>query len=382
MLTIGTPWPRCNDIHFLLNKGGKPSTVKIESKRIAYKYPDIGIIVLKPIIDRIIFGFTPTPDFLKQFDPGTDISEYLSVIKANAVGDAKSNEDGLSYLEGVPFKKPPYSNYNVNLRFQPDGVSDHVIIQIDPKKPSHPYIKIDLNPNRIDQAGMASFRKRFMSLLITEAMHFKYVDVLRWSKIYRTDVAIDILGVRPCDLEIFHMVNGKPSPEKSHQYESKTGRPETIYPQVKPGKSSTEYVYDRRQKQLDKGWTPDFRDFLHSRYECRMGQTTFYKLMNAKNRAVRISINALDIRGLWKMKTEHVLFTRYALDRNLEKVLELVPLQLQPEYKAIFKSNTYEIWQPKKIWAGWEDGLRHSGLFDDAEELLKSVHSSAKKPKS
>jgi len=313
----------------------------------------------------LTFGFVPDEKLLKKYDPAANLDEYKTYIKGSLAGDGFHTEiTGLSYIQGVSFKKPPYSLYDVNLTFKPCPNSEPIIIQIMPKKGGYSFMRFDMNPNRITKKGMENFWTIIEEVVLLIPGHsISREDFLIWSKIYIAEIAVDILGARPSELEITSMTNNKPIPQKSHVYKSKTGRVQTKYPKVKKGKSDTEYVYDKRQERLDCGAEPIYGDFLHSRFECRVQKTTFYKLSNIKNRCVRVSIRTLDYGKFSKMKYTQHLFIRYALDRTLDKALEAIPPKFKPTYQNAYDTAMRKIWDAKKIWSYWPETLKNSDLI-------------------
>lgn len=378
MITITANVP-CNTIGFLPNKDNKLHKIKLVSKRIADRYVDIGIIVLKPIIDKITFGFTPTQEFIDKYNPAISEAEYKKYIKGTLFGDAAYNTansliEGVSMVSNVPFMKKPYKSYNVNIHYKPPSASDSIFIQIDPKssydsktqkeiKSKLAFMRFDMNPSRFSEKAMAEFRLFMEELLAMPGGYVPYDDVIANAPIYRADVAVDILGARPYDLEIKSMANKKPAAHKSLTFNNATGRMETIYTKVKKGKSSTEYLYDKRREQLDAKKEPIYGDFLHSRYECNMQKTTFQKLAKTTNRCVRISIRALDNTKFAKRGYVERLFIRYALDRTLDKALEMIPPKLQPKFQNAYNDSIHNIWDAKKLWSYWKDTVSNSGFF-------------------
>ncbi len=360
----------CNTIDFISNKGNKLPRIKINKDRIANRYDNIGIIVLKPHIDKITFGFTPTQEFINSYNPAISEAEYKKYIKGSLFGEATYSTangliEGVSLVTNVPFMKQPYSNYNINIRYKPKGASDSVFIQIDPKEENseRPFMRFDMNPSRFNKKAMAEFREFIEETLGMPGGYVTYDDVIASAPVYRADVAVDILGARPSDLEIYVMVNKKLVTSKSHTYNSPSGRIQTLYPKVKKGKSSSEYLYDKRQELIDTNQPLIYGDFLHTRYECRIGKTTFHKLAKTTNRCGRISARALDIHRFAKMGHVQRYFIRIALDRTLDKAIEMTPHKLQAKYKKAYDDSLHNIWDAKNLWSYWKNTVSNSGFF-------------------
>lgn len=91
----------CNTVGFLSNKGEKQQAVKLDKNKIAYKNADIGIAILKPSMDRITFGFSPSQAFLDQYDPTESLEAYQKKIHDWLFADAKASDCHLSFVTGV-----------------------------------------------------------------------------------------------------------------------------------------------------------------------------------------------------------------------------------------------------------------------------------------
>lgn len=354
----------CNQIGFPSNKGKKP-TILIEKRRIAVRYDDIGITILKPDIDHIAFGFSITPELLKKYKSNESIAAFESHIAATLFHGAKAQVNGLSLVENVPLLKKPWANYKINLRYRPNGADNAILIQVAPKNPDSnlSFMRFVMNPSQYDKANFQAFRAFIEELLVCPDACISYDDFLVWSKVYRADVAVDILGARPSDLEIIPLVNGKPAAKKKHIYKSTTGRTETVYPGAKKAKSSDTYIYDKRKEQEDAGNPPIYGDFLHSRFECRISKTTFFKLAGCTNRCGRVSVRALDPKIFAKEHYTRQLFIRYALERSLQKALAVIPAQYQPKFLKAYNGTMRDIWDAKYLWGFWKDTVKTSGFF-------------------
>lgn len=364
MIKINSKYP-CHNRQSSTNKVEKPLTLTIDANRVAYSDKDMGIVVLKPIIDRICFGFFPTQEFVNEHDPSIDIEEYTDSIKKALFGDAKAKDMNLSLAKNVNFMKSPWVNYNVNLHFQPPGCSEPALIQISPKKPGWAYIKIDMNPSKMTPAGMTAFRGWIENTLMMPTAKVTYEKFLIWSRITRVDVAVEILGQRPNDLTIKPVKAGKPIRHPGSLYYSDTSRIETIYPKVSPGKKSTEYVYDKRENELKKGKVPEFGEFLHTRVECRIGKTKFFKLAGLKNRCARLQISGLHYQKFYKKKYNYQVFIRLAIALSLTRALKLIPDKFKNEHTKAFSETNVNIWKPGELWKLWPKALANSGLMPD-----------------
>lgn len=357
--------------NFSTNKVAKLITPKIDVKKIAIEHKDMGITILKPSIDRMIFSFDPDEKLLVKYgynDPEASV-EYKEYIKKSLVGDAYATaHTQLTHVTGVSFFKPPYKNYDVNLLFKPSATCEPILVQICPKNPSWQYFRFDMNPNRISKGGFAAFWSWIDDLLVFSTGEVvSREDFLIWSKVYSVEVAVEILGVRPDDLEMHSVAYKKVKPAKAHLYNSAKGRTETYYFNAKPGKKSTEYVYDKRTEMIEAGNEPLYGDLLHSRFECRIGKTRFHKLPKLTNRCARASIKALDKSAFKTLSFEKQQFLKLSLKSSQEKALSLIPDAQQADFQKAYTDHVRNIWDAKMIWSYWKATLASSGLLGQVE---------------
>ena len=325
----------CNTIGFTYNKGKIPEII-VDTKKVVKKYREIGIIVLKPIIDRLSFTVSPSKEFFSCYGATAEVEEFKKYVSGDLFNRASTGYEGLALISGVTFNKPPYRHYNLNLRLTV-GEGASVFIQASPKSAKYAFLRFDYNPSRFNDQGLAKFRAFVEDIFEASGVHIPYDEVLAWADISRLDIAVDILGARPSDMEIMVMTKAGPIPQKSQSFASKTGRMETIYPKLKKDGSNREYVYDKRQELIDNGHEPLYGEFLHSRFECRIQKTKLNKLLKVHNRCDKVSIRVLDYKKFFKLHHTYKLFIRYALARrSVQKALDVVPSQLRPKYEKSY----------------------------------------------
>lgn len=366
---------KCNTIAFPTNKEEKPKVINIPSNKMALKYDDLGIVVLRPQIDKLVFGFSPTATFLKKYDPTQDVNAYKKHIKGSLFQDGKYSEqylgtpvDGVTFVKGVSYFKKPYSSYNVNLYYNPPGSEERILIQIDPKNSygNKTFMRFDMNPSLFSAEDIGHFKAFIEDLLLTVPETVPFADFMEACKIYRADIAVDILGARPSDFEVMLVKSKKPHKHKAHKYVSATGRLETIYPMALKGKPNTVYVYDKRTEQIEAGNVPIYGDILHSRFESRVEKTNIQKLKNIQNRCRRVTIRCLDLARYNELHFSKRLFIRLVLERDLQKALQEIPEKYKTEFEDCYEDAMQTIWDPKKIWSFWNETLTTSGLFPTA----------------
>ena len=238
-----------------------------------------------------------------------------------------------------------------------------MLIQVGPKSPKNPLIKVDLNPSRYTVVEMAAFRSLIGGLFVTSGGSIAYSDLILGAMAYRTDIAVDVLGIQPPDIELRVLKGKQWLPHKRQVYLSKIGKAETIYPRAVAGKSSHEYVYDKRQELIDNQMPPVYGDVLHTRFECRVIKKTVGKLANVKNRCRRVSIQAVDYKKLHKLNNTQRLFMGLALSRSLTAALQMLPAKYHAKYSKSYQNILKNVWPADLIWEHWKEALANSGLL-------------------
>lgn len=350
----------CNSVGFLSNKVEKPKNDKIpmlhiESNKIAKRYDDLGIVILKPIIDRLYFGFSVTPEFIAQHKVGYDVEGWKMGIAKSLYQDAMSDsaESGVSFV----YAKNPENSHKYRFRYKPPSSSETIFLQVTPKAPV--FITIDMNPAKFNQKAVEEIRQFVEQQFLLTGEYILYDDIVAWSRIYRLDIAVDVLGVRPSDLEVMAMGEKGPVPYKSHQYKSVSGRTETNYITPVKGKARGGYYYDKQKDQIEKGKKPVYGDCLHTRFEFRVTNTAFHKLENIQNRCARVAVRALDYNKFRKMGYTRRCMIRYALERrDVNKAFREIPDNMKPKYQAAYEMVLNDIWDAKAIWSFWKDAVQ------------------------
>ena len=106
---------QCNDCDYASNKSKKPPRIHVDNTRIVKRYDELGVVVLKPHIDRSVLGFFINQSMLNEYGLVCTYAELETYIKGNLFGDAKNDPaSGLKTVTGKSFFKKPYCDYNVN----------------------------------------------------------------------------------------------------------------------------------------------------------------------------------------------------------------------------------------------------------------------------
>lgn len=344
---------------FSTNKVEK-QVLKIDKNRVAIAYKDLGIVILTPHMDRLTFGFSPTKDFMAEYDPSQSVEALKEYLRSDLYHRASIKADNLSLFKDVSFQKEPYAAYNINVKYTPKGATDYIHIQAFPKKGKLQFFRFDMNPSKFTKLQMTEFQS-FLEDFLSTGSFVPFEAIKDRSYIHRVDVAVDILGARPSDMDVIPLVQGKPAKKKSNVYKSATGRKESIYPGSTVGKSGKSYIYDKKQDLTDKNKPLIYGDFLHSRYEIRCEKQKFATLSEMNNRLNRVSVRALNLTEYEKLHYTHKLFIRYVLDRTLEKGLVMIPEKSQPRFTKYYQKCTRKIWDADLLWSIWKKKVGQTG---------------------
>ncbi len=356
---------QCNGYDFSNNKE-KKVIIKKDTKEVAKEYKDIGIIQLKPIIDRLQFDFFLTQEFVNKFDKNLDVQEYRDWIKGSLFGSAKSDPDsGISLVENVPFKTSKFKHYNVHLFYTPPGSKHSILMQVGPKTESDkwPFMRFDMKRCLFSVSEMVSFQQFIEGLLVIPGVDVPFEDFAIWTKIRCLEIAVDMPGLRSSRVEAFDNKAGVPYPKKTHVYKSKTGRAETLYLNATAVKTSQIRLYDKQAEQIEQGVAPENFEFFCTRCEFRVTDTTPYKLMGLHNRFKRISLRALNKEKLNTLPFLNQTVIRLALHETIQKAVTNAPEEIKKQLIADYHSCLTNVWDADLLWTHWKEIVVTSGLL-------------------
>lgn len=357
----------CNTAGFLSNKVEKPMsnkipTLTIDSNIIAKRYDALGIVVLKPIIDRAYFGFSVTHEFLAQHKLSPNADAWKMGMAKSLYQDAVQDSEGTGV--SLLYAKTPVNSHKYRFRFKPPSSSESIVLQVTPN--ASVFLTVDMNPSKFGQQAVQEIREFIEEQFIISGQHISYASLIAWSKLYRLDIAVDVLGVRPADLEVKAAGEKGPVPYKSHQYKSITGRTETNYIVPIAGKTRGGYYYDKRKDQMANGEEPLYGYHLHTRFEYRVMNTAFHKLETIQNRCSRMTVRALDYGRFRKLGYTRRSMIRYALERrNIDKAFSEIPVSMKPKYHAAYETALNDMWDAKVIWSFWKDAVKALAIAPD-----------------
>lgn len=373
--------------NFPYNKGGCFSQVDPERIVDQYSYKGAKLIVLRPVIDKLIFEYSLAACGTHKWPIQEQVLKNAKdLIKKQQDFELATNKNvGTKRLSGL-FK---YYIHNYLLTYKPTGAK--VVLQIaDPDK-GKALIRCELNPARLGTGGMMYFRGFLNKLLNNKHKDLSFEIIAKRPKsIKRIDIAVDFLGVDISDLEGRYIDKDKQLKKKPIQNHS--GRTETMYLQMPENDKNEAYWYNKRQAYKDKAKDPvdggqvsPYGKALYTRYEYRIQETDkpIAHLHSLLNHLPKVSFRAIDYSRVEGKDFTHALFLRYALSRTREKALEMIPDNLRAEYAASYDKAIVNIWKPEKIWEkGWEKELDSLGLLslEKNKKMVtkKKLHSGAK----
>ena len=348
----------CNSRKYSTNK---TKTVVVDSSRIAKRYLSNKVIVLRPIIDNMVIRY-----YFQDF-PKNEHEDLEQMIKSYLVLHVKTTPSQYSDISLYDAKKSKYRGFSQNIYFTHKSSGATTLIQACPKKDKNgetkrPFLKIWLNPDEIGEKGMQEVRQLILDMTVQT---LTLDQILSHKKcIERMDIAIDILGIAPEDLEIRGDLR---DPKKVMQVNSKTGRKQTYYVDYKPGTSTRTYLYDKRAERLDSGQKPLYNGVQHTRVEHRVETTlAANQLLKLKNHFKKIDIWAMDYSAL-KCNGDHlyIFAIDYILRRTLQKAKQIFPAAASKVKcsQAYYKARR-NIWEPEALWdKNWHKVLKKSGLL-------------------
>lgn len=307
--------------------------IKIEISRIAYVLP--GILVLKPIVDKLSITYQAEPKAVK------------AIIQA--LVDGNGGNLNLSPI----FKEKTKYGYGAKIVLSGKGIA---VIQAGLKdKPSS--VRLEFNPSEIGTLGI-SYLNKLINNLSNKA--FDLIDMAGYGKVTRLDVAVDIIGCSFRDLLFEFSGNGK-----SQWHFAEDGMPETIYfgkTKVK-GPSSTS-AYNKRQELKDHGSDQKYGGVAHGRVERRMfPQRAFITLDNLKNPFLEIAPFPIRIPAP-KNVPDYVwrLFLETMRVRGRGYALSLMPEFMRHDLEDAINHAEKDFWRPSTLWQHWPEQLARTGL--------------------
>lgn len=346
---------------------GEMYEVAIEEESIAVKYR--GVIILKPILDKLVFSFTPKFFLAKTTNEQT---EYLKYIDASLKHSAKTSMNGLAFAKPAEVHA---AGYNLNVSIQIAGSKSKALLQALPSNPKKDLIRLELNPSHYSDEQLAGLKRAVCDELMSEQGISWREDIIERANVHRADVAIDIVGARRAHMEVIHQKAKKPSKYKTLEYKSGTGRSETTYYGGSKAQQRSLYLYDKRQEQLDKKQSLLYGDAFHTRFESRIQKSDFTKLLKAHNRCKRLSIRALNYRAFAQLAYDRRLVVLLGLSRSLETALKQVPEGLEEQFRQSYNDVLQPIWNPDEIWKYWADCVNRFKISPPEKE--GNLHSGA-----
>lgn len=365
--------------------------IEIDERNIAInRYSDLGILVLNPFIDTLELGYSLQGIEFQNIEEQLEFASQLTKnVYTNITNNKPNPSTGILYDNNYVqdnqlltlSKKQGYAlawcleHPESGERIQMQALSKEAYKNSLTSKKPRPFIRITLNPHRLGKDGMDFFATHFNIMLNDDAAYTRLI--LTPGIVKRVHTAVDILGVGIEDITI--TPQGKKSDKmKTHVYIGKKNRKETLYLQTS-GKSSDNYIYDRKAAARDKGFAPVYGEALNIRYERRSSfsaKKRIVDLLNLSNRIAQIMVCAVNY-GLMKDKGfAEVLFMKYAILRSEAKALEAIPTNLQGEYSDLYKDALVPLitdTNRKALWGRYKNWFIQSGIAKNLIECTKTL---------
>lgn len=348
----------------------KVEIIKVPIDRIGVNLKKNKILILKPNIDRLVIKFDAKKHVQETEYSENEFEDYKKGVASFLhLSTTDMDENLYQYVPNNILNDKRYRGWyqsykkNVWLHHQPTG--EKILIQAEPKNPSHAFFKFDFNPQELGKDGIEFFKEEIKHITLSE-FDFDYIANQPQS-ITDLHICVDILGVDADHLNVEYF------PHKNQMFQSKIqiiasekGRTESIYPNFNKSHPSNVYFYNKKKEQIDAGVKAKYGEALHTRFEIRVKDIDkpLSKLSTLKNHLKKVDIEAADY-GLLQINEHNlVFFIDYALRRNLEKALEQISdNHLKEEYKLKYNLIVTNIWNPEKLWSYWPETLKKSGLM-------------------
>lgn len=364
------------------NKGGVPQSAKVEADRVMEKYDYRGgkIVILRPIIDKLVFDY--------KF---WDCKAKKRLIDTGIVETAKKMFSGTKKpIHGFERIKPEIKHlkrlnrtHEHNFVLLHEATDSKVIIQLQSRGAAG-FFRCECNPAKLQKSGLDALKDLIDTLFENDIYPITHHNVFTNPRgIKRIDIAVDMLGVDASDIEGRYIYKNKAL--KGHVYESQTGRLETYYFVLPESDKSKCYWYNKGKeagasdKVNDKLGDIDsnpYAGFLSTRYEVRIHNSAkpIANLHSFANHLNKVRFRAMDYDAIGQKDFTYFLFLRYSLNRTRDKALEMIPSDNKKSYAAVYDQAMVDIWDANKIWKGWHAELLHLGLMtsDKAAKLKKA----------
>lgn len=323
--------------------------IRVKFSDIAYGSKISECIVLIPKIDKLSLTYSGIPP-----------SEYEAVL-----AQFFSWESDKELLKNAGnFGKQNYKN-RFELTYPGNG--EKILIELNPKKSSTSFMRLEFNPAKLGLEGMEFLRLRIESILCN---NYPWQDIAAKGRVTRIDIAVDIIGTY-ADIDSLQAMEApqatKAIPGKKWGFYASSGETETIYLGVKgKGKLAPIILYNKAQQLTDTNSPPMYGNCPHIRVEVRKTpQCSITSLLSMKNPLLDVSI--IDsFQPVTPPETPHAW--RFFLDcchlRGKEHALSLLPSEeLREAYAKALKTAEHKLWRPEKLWEKWSIVMERSGLL-------------------
>ena len=210
-------------------------------------------------------------------------------------------------------------------------------LQVGPKRPGVPAIRLDLNPVIFTTTGL-----EYLKDCLEGSFGIKWVS-LAGARVSRVDAALDLHGIKIDDW-IWDM----PQRKKRHIINN-AGRTETIY--LGDKKSRPMVIYDKAtQAKLPVG-----NNVTRIEYRSR-GSHSPAGLLKMPCPFDKLTVS--NAATLPLPPPARAMFAGYARANGISAALDAFPVEARKKFKAQISASRPSWWNPATIWATWPDVLR------------------------
>ena len=241
--------------------------------------------------------------------------------------------------------------YKTQIKMQIPGTPELIVLlQVNPYVHSRPFLRAELNTDKLGSDGLAYVKSQLDYLL-----PFGYAQLLNNGKITRADFAIDIYGV--------HIEEIVTKPHRLRSHRSIVGQDsvlETVYFGSPRGNQLV--VYDKVKQLKSVNLEPEHE--VMTRIEARRKPNLpFLSLPDMPNPFAKTEI--LDLSVINSLDPAYVLqlFRDSCRVRGLKAALKILPSPVRSKFLKTLNGTGYQWWNPDAIWEGWPENLDSLGLI-------------------
>ncbi len=301
-----------------------------------------------------VYVRTPVIDKISITVPVADPDLRTKVLAHLKNAEAGKKGKGIKKAYKWPARKNYWTAINCTLPNE-----QTLLVQANPKNSDSHLIRLEFNPARQWQWGLG-YLKHLFDQITGELLGWGYV--IEFGRATRIDVAVDLVGAQMNQLVAASNVNGK-----NHLYLSEHGDLETAYLGMpKVNKPTEQFVYDKLQDALDKGYEPLYDSIIHTRVEMIV-KSSGQMLCNIG--AVQNPLGRVTMVHPMKHlpcinSTAWAMFLEVCRFKGVGPALNMLPEGYQNILLAALTAGAEVCWRPDKLWKHWPTTVKASGLLE------------------